>query len=314
MPRGGHILKASLVGGATIDDDISDPVPGICGRLRAASRRRLFHREASRARIQGHPAQRTNPGRSLAAAAVALVFAHGFAFPATSYLLARLGIGLITGAGSILYCYGLNCLPVSLVVTLSNLYIVITIVLGIVVLHEPVTVLKIAGLTCTMAGVLILGHSPARYAAQPEASSASAPREARGFVIMGIYIVMIGIGAFMEKPALKGLTATQLNALMGIAMTAVAGIALAVKGPRLPMTKRTLGVLGVGVMIGAASVFYFLGLRGLPVSVASAASNASVVVTVVLSAIFLHQPLGRARSAALALTLLGTTLLALSTG
>ena len=97
-------------------------------------------------------------------------------------------------------------------------------------------------------------------------------------------------------------------------MTAVAGIALAVKGPRLPMTKRTLGVLGVGVMIGAASVFYFLGLRGLPVSVASAAANASVVVTVVLSAIFLHQPLGRARGAALALTLLGATLLALSTG
>ena len=31
-------------------------------------------------------------------------------------------------------------------------------------------------------------------------------------------------------------------------MTAVAGMALAVRGPRLPMTKRTLGVLGVGVM------------------------------------------------------------------
>src|SRR6266567_4116920 len=221
---------------------------------------------------------------SLAAAAVALVFAHGLAFPATSYLLAGLGIGLITGAGSMLYCFGLNYLPVSLVVTLSNLYIVITIVLGIVVLQEPVTVLKIAGLACTMAGVLILGHSPARYAAHPEASSASAPRQARGFVIMGIYIVMIGVGAFLENPALKGLTATQLNALMGIAMMAV------------------------------ASVFYFLGLRGLPVSVASAASNASVVVTVMLSAIFLHQPLGRARGAALALTLLGATHLALSTG
>jgi drug/metabolite transporter (DMT)-like permease len=131
---------------------------------------------------------------------------------------------------------------------------------------------------------------------------------------MGIYIVLIGVGAFLEKPALKGLAATQLNALMGIAMTAVAGIALAVKGPRLPMTKRTFGALGVGVMIGTASVFYFLGLRGLPVTVASAASNASVVVTVVLSAIFLHQRLGRARGAALALTLLGVTLLALSTG
>jgi transporter family protein len=251
---------------------------------------------------------------SLAAAVVALVFAHGHALPTASYLLAGLGIGLLTGAGSILYCFGLSYLPVSLVVTLSNLYIVITIVLGIVVLHEPITVLKIIGITCTMAGVLVLAHPHTRYAAHPEASSASTPLQARGLVIMGIYIVMIGVGAFLEKPALKGLAATQLNALMGIAMTAVAGIALAVKGPRLPMTKRTLGALGVGVMIGTASVFYFLGLRGLPVSVASAASNASVVVTVVLSAIFLHQRLGRARGAALALTLLGVTLLALSTG
>jgi hypothetical protein len=87
-----------------------------------------------------------------------------------------------------LYCFGLNYLPVSLVVTLSNLYIVITIVLGIVVLHEPVTALKIAGLICIVAGVLVLGHSPARYAAHPEASSASTRRQARGFVIMGIYI------------------------------------------------------------------------------------------------------------------------------
>jgi len=251
---------------------------------------------------------------SLAAAAVALAFGHGLAFPAASYLLAGLGIGLLTGAGSILYCFGLDYLPVSLVVTLSNLYIVVTIVLGIAVLHEPVTVLKIAGLACILAGVHALAHPSARQAAHPEASSASTPVQARGFVIMGLYIVMIGAGAFLEKPALKGLAATQLNALMGIAMTAVAGIALAVKGPRLPMTKRTLGGLGVGVMIGVASVFYFLGLRGLPVSVAAAASNASVVVTVVLSAVFLHQPLGRARGAALALTLLGATLLALSTG
>jgi drug/metabolite transporter (DMT)-like permease len=213
-----------------------------------------------------------------------------------------------------LYCFGLDYLPVSLVVTLSNLYIVITIVLGIVVLHEPVTGLKIAGLTCIVAGVLALGHSPARYAAHSGDSSASTRRQARGFAIMGIYVVMIGVGAFLEKPALKGLTATQLNALMGIAMTAVAGIALAVKGPRLPMTKRTLGALGVGIMIGTASVFYFLGLRGLPVSVASAVSNTSVIVTVVLSAIFLHQRLSRARGAALALTILGATLLALATG
>jgi drug/metabolite transporter (DMT)-like permease len=251
---------------------------------------------------------------SLAAAVVALVFGHGPGFPAAGYLLAGLGIGLLSGVGSMLYCFGLEYLPVSLVITLSNLYIVITVALGIVVLHEPVTLLKIAGLICIMAGVLVLARSPARRAAGPEASSAGTPVQVRGLVIMGGYIVVIGVSAFLEKPALKGLAATQLNVLMGISMTAVAGVALTVKGPKLPMTKRTLGALGVGVMIGAASVFYFLGLRGLPVSIASAASNASVVVTVMLSAIFLHQLLGAARGTAIGLTLFGATLLALSTG
>ena len=52
---------------------------------------------------------------------MALVFAHGLAFPASGYLLAGLGIGLITGVGSMLYCFGLNYLPVTMVVTLSNL-------------------------------------------------------------------------------------------------------------------------------------------------------------------------------------------------
>jgi uncharacterized membrane protein len=118
--------------------------------------------------------------------------------------------------------------------------------------------------------------------------------------------------AFLEKLALRGLDATQLNGLMAIAMTTVAGVALAVKGPRLPMTKRSLAGVGVGAMIGAASVFYFLGLRALPVSVAAASSNAYVVVTVLLSTIVLRQPLTRGRRGAIVLTLVEVTLLALS--
>jgi drug/metabolite transporter (DMT)-like permease len=67
-------------------------------------------------------------------------------------------------------------------------------------------------------------------------------------------------------------------------------------------------------MIGIASVFYVLGLQGLPVSVAAAFSNASIVVTVILASIFLRQPLTRTRAGAIALTLLGATQLALSAG
>jgi drug/metabolite transporter (DMT)-like permease len=99
---------------------------------------------------------------------------------------------------------------------------------------------------------------------------------------------------------------------MAIAMTAVAVFALAAKGPALPMNTRALAAAGIGAMIGIASVFYFLGLQRLPVSVAAATSNASIVVTVLLSSIFLRQPLTRARSSAIALTLVGVTQLALS--
>jgi drug/metabolite transporter (DMT)-like permease len=251
---------------------------------------------------------------SLVAAVVALVVAHGFALPGVRASLAGLGIGLLTGVGSFFYCFSLDYLPVSLVVTFSNLYIVITTLLGIVALGEGVTALKISGVACTVAGVVLLARAPARYGVDPEASSDEKPASVRALVVMATYVVIIGVGAFLEKPALRSLDATQLNGLMAIAMTAVAGIALAVKGVWLPMTRATLAGLGVGAMIGVASVFYFLGLEGLPVSVAAATSNAYIVVTVVLSSIFLRQPLGRARGGAVVLTLLGVTQLALSAG
>jgi drug/metabolite transporter (DMT)-like permease len=128
---------------------------------------------------------------------------------------------------------------------------------------------------------------------------------------MGGYVVIIGIGAFLEKPALRGLDAVQLNGLMAFAMTAVALVAFAVEGPRLPMSFRSLGVMAVGAMVGVASVAYFLGLRTLPVSVAAAASNSYIVITVVLSTLVLHQPMTRVRGGAIALTLGGVTLLAI---
>lgn len=252
---------------------------------------------------------------SLVAALVALVLTHGFAIPAGPSALAGIGIGLITGVGSLFYCFALDFLSVAMVVTFSNLYIVITTLLGIVVLGERITALKIVGLACILVGVVLLAHPPARYAVTPEAASSDTKIVGlRALGTIAIYVIIVGMGAFLEKPALKGLDATQLNGLMAIAMTAVAVVALVVRGPRLPMTRRMLGGFGVGAMIGIASVFYFLGLAGLPVSVAAASSNAYIIVTVLLSTIFLRQPLTRDRGGVIVLTLLGVTGLALSAG
>jgi drug/metabolite transporter (DMT)-like permease len=252
---------------------------------------------------------------SLAVAILALVIVHGVTVPTGPLALAGLGIGLLTGVGSIIYCLTLIDLPLSLVVVLSNLYIVITCLLGMTLLHESVTVLKIAGLALSLGGVLLLAYPPSsRYAVHSASSVAKKARSARALLLMGGYVVIIGIGAFLEKPALRGLDATQLNGLMAIAMTAVALLAFAVEGPRMPMSLQSLGGIGVGAMVGVASVSYFLGLSSLPVSVAAAASNSYIVITVLLSTLLLHQPMTKVRGGAILLTLGGVTLLALGPG
>src|SRR5581483_1291779 len=129
----------------------------------------------------------------------------------------------------------------------------------------------------------------------------------RAFGVMGVYIALVGVSAFLEKPILSEMDATQLNALLSIAMTAVAAVTLAVAGPQLARSKDALAGIGLGAMIGVGSVFYFLGLNGLPVSVASALSNASMVVTVVLSTVVLRQRLTRVRGGAMALLAGGVT-------
>jgi drug/metabolite transporter (DMT)-like permease len=251
---------------------------------------------------------------SLVAALLAMVVAHGFSFPAPRAALAGLGIGLLTGVGSFFYCFALDYLPVSLVVTFSNLYIMVTTLLGIVVLGERLTLLKITGVICIAVGVVLLARAPARYGVDRQAESGEKTPSVRAFAIMAVYVVVVGVGAFLEKPALDRLDATQLNGLMAIGMTAIAVAALVARHTWLPMTKNSLAGFGVGAMIGMAAVFYFLGLEGLPVSIAAATSNAYIVVTVVLSSVFLRQPLGYAQGGAIALTLLGVTQLALSTG
>ena len=249
---------------------------------------------------------------SLAAAVAATLAVDGVALPPLPWVLAALGVGLIAGLGSICYCLSLSSLPVSLVVTLANLYLLITVALGVAVLHDPLTLFTIAGLICTLAGMLILVHPPGRFGVQSEESSAAKMPSPRSFGAMGLYILLVGSGSFLEKPILGAMDATQLNMLLSITMTAVAGVTLAVMGPPLPRSRSSLVALALGAMIGVGSVFYFLGLGGLPVSVASALSNASMAVTVILSTIVLRQPLTAMRGGAMALMLGGVSLLAFS--
>jgi drug/metabolite transporter (DMT)-like permease len=253
-------------------------------------------------------------GGGLVVGVAALVGVHRIDLPTPQLLFAGVGIGIIAGSASICYCLALDYLPVSVVVAVANLYIVVTILLGVAILHETITPLKIASLAVTLLGVLVLSYSPGRHGVQPGKSVPKARLQLRPFAILAIYVALVGISTFLEKPALEGLDATQLNALQGIGMAVVASIALAIRRGSLQPTRHALEGALVGAMIGVGSIFYFLGLQGLPLSIAAATSNAYMVVTILLSTLVLHDVLAWPKRIGIVLTLLGVTLLAYSAG
>ena len=311
------------------------------------------------------------------AAAVALVALlislHSLSLPGWEPALAGVGIGLISGAGSLCYCVALNRIPSDLAACLANGYLVVTVVLGIVVLHEPLTALTLAGLALTIGGAIVLSMRSGETSATGRATTAggsrfalvappalppslaasstspvpsallasSAPGSASspvpmpspppahigtsssgqlfGLAWLGANVVLVGVGAFLEKPALQQLAPLQLNALAAFGMMSVGLIAVAVvrmdrRGRRVGMLasrRMRLPAVGIGLMIGAASVFYYLALVHLPVSIAAALANTYVLVTVVLAVPVFHQRVTWHKAGGVLAMLVGVVLLTL---
>lgn len=128
-----------------------------------------------------------------------------------------------------------------------------------------------------------------------------------GFI--AVYIVLLGLASFFQKPALKDLDALQLNACTAIGLAAISIVALLVRDRRLPSAEHTGIGIGIGVMMGIGSVAYFLGLRHLPVSVAATLSVTYIVITVILSMLFLHDTVTLPKVAGVVLTVAGVLLL-----
>ena len=243
---------------------------------------------------------------ALIVAVAALLAGRGPAIPDLEPGLAGFGIGLILGVGSVFYCLALSRLAPWLAASVANGYVVVTILLGIVVLGEDLTWFASAGLALTFAGVVALS-----WRKPTEAGSHGLRRSLAAVWPLGPYIVLVGVGVFLEKPVLRGLTALQLNALTALGMAIVALIAVAALDRRLPTGATALGAGGVGLLLGLGSVGYYLGLERLPVSVASTLSNTSVLVTAALAVVFRHQTITPRQVVGAAATLAGVSLLTL---
>lgn len=245
----------------------------------------------------------------LAMAVVALLVGRGPAIPDLAPGLAGLGIGLMLGVGSAFYCLSLSQLAPWLAASVANGYVAVTILLGVVVLGEHLTWLAIAGLALTLVGIVVLS-----WREPTDAKHRGARQSLAAVWPLVPYILLVGVGAFLEKPALRSLTALQLNSLTALGMAIVAVVAVVAvsgrgRGRAFPTGPAALGAMGVGLLLSLGAVGYYLALERLPVSVAATLSNTNVLVTAALAVVFRHQAVTARQVVGAAATLAGVSLL-----
>ncbi len=78
---------------------------------------------------------------------------------------------------------------------------------------------------------------------------------------VAVYVVLIGVSSFIERPVGRGFGAFQLNVLIRLGSLAAAIAALlAVHGTALPTGSSLLAGLGIGLITGVGSICYCLSL------------------------------------------------------
>jgi drug/metabolite transporter (DMT)-like permease len=133
-----------------------------------------------------------------------------------------------------------------------------------------------------------------------------------GYAFLLGYIVMVGVASFLQKSGMKQLNPYQINFLMaaGMLVTAVPALWLTQGSLSVPTKALPLGA-PIGLLMALGSISYVLALSKLPVGTAAAISTSYVLLVVLLSRVFLDEPLSWLKIAGILLTLAGVALLSL---
>jgi|SRR5579884_3098625 len=131
-----------------------------------------------------------------------------------------------------------------------------------------------------------------------------------GLAWVGAYVLLVGVGSFLEQPLAHRLDAFQLDATLrlGALVLAIAAL-LVVRGPAIPGLWPILAGFGIGLVSGTGSVCYCLALTRLPSWLAASIANGYLAVTVILSVVVLGEALTWFLAAGLALTVAGVVAL-----
>ena len=134
-----------------------------------------------------------------------------------------------------------------------------------------------------------------------------------GFAFLAGYIVLVGVASFLQKLGMKQLNPYQVNFLMtiGMAVTAVPALWIAEGSLKVPAKALPLGA-PIGLLMALGSISYVLALSKLPAGTAAAVSTSYVLLVVLLSRVFLGEPLSWLKIAGILLTTAGVALISLA--
>ncbi|MCC7289375.1 DMT family transporter [bacterium] len=128
------------------------------------------------------------------------------------------------------------------------------------------------------------------------------------------YVLIVGIGTFLMKFAMKDLSSAQINFLMSIGMLliAVPMLWLSQKNFAIPTKALPLGI-AIGLSMAIGSVLFVFALQTLEVGTASVLATGYIVVAFVLSVIFLRESLDLVKIVGFILAMIGLGILTFKT-
>jgi uncharacterized membrane protein len=214
--------------------------------------------------------------------------------------------GVCAVVGYYNFAYSLRTGSVSTNATIFRLSFVVTVVLAVAVLGEPLTAPKLAGLTLGIGAVWLL-------LAAPSAQAAGAGRENKaslGRVLVAT--VMVGILSFTYKLGLrKGATPTALVVTQGwVAITLATGFTAYLDRRIRPGRAAWCYAPFAAVLLVIAFIFLAQGLKAGQASVVVPVAQMGFVVTALLGFLLLGEPFTLRKGAGLAVAVAALAFLA----
>jgi drug/metabolite transporter (DMT)-like permease len=214
---------------------------------------------------------------------------------------------------------------VNLTAPVVQLQVVVTMVMAVVVLHEPCTVLQMIGGALIIGGSLITQQAPARTAAAPSAKSDTplfAPRYVAGYLFASLAAVSYGATPVMARFALED-TGPATGILGGLisyaAATAVAALALvspAIRNNVFSITRENARWFAAsGVFVAAAQGFFFAAVAVAPVMLVMPLLQLSLVFRMLFSTWLnpTHEIVGPLVLAGVAISVAGALMVSMDT-